>query len=77
MAWPNRKPTNGTVVDSKNSSSSLRFFDELFAYTEEAGSELDLDALDVVEVSGRPENAVVTQRLYTKIRAYALEGVEA
>ena len=46
---------------------------ELFGYTEVVGSELDLDALDVVEVSGLPENAATTARLYAQLREYALQ----
>ena len=55
----------------------LLFFEELFAYTEVVGSELDLDALDVVEVSARPENAAVIARLYQQIRQYALAATVA
>ncbi len=77
VAWPQQKPRNGTAVTEDSAGTAgdaLLFFDELFAYTEEAGSELDLDALDVVEVAGRPENAAITARLYAQIRAYVLKG---
>ena len=78
VAWPAHKPANGTaVVDATADSThvtALTYYEELFEYSEAVGSELDLDALDVAEVSGRPENAPVTARFYAQIRAYALES---
>ena len=81
VAWPEQKPRNGTAVTESTdvgvrAGEASLFFEELFAYTEEPGSELDLDGLDVVEVSGHPENAATTARLYAQIRAYVLD-VEA
>ena len=63
-SWPAARPTNGT--------GSPAFFEELFAYSEAPGSELDLDALDVAEVGGEQGNAAVMDTLYAQIRAYAL-----
>ena len=79
VAWPELKPRNGTaVIENKGAAAwageASIFFEELFAYTEEAGSELDLDALDVEEVSAQPENAATTARLYAQIRAYVLDA---
>ena len=64
-SWPAARPVNGT-------GSPHAFFEELFAYSEAPGSELDLDALDVVEVGGEPSNAAAMDRLYAQVRAYAL-----
>lgn len=79
VAWPEHKPRNGTAVTENKDAAAWAgeaslFFEELFAYTEEPGSELDLDGLDVVEVSGHPENAATTARLYAQIRAYVLDA---
>ena len=64
VAWPEAKPSNGSAIGNRS------FFEELFAYTEDVGSELDLDALDVMEVS--TQNTETTQRLYAQIRSYVL-----
>ena len=79
VAWPAHKPANGTAVVNATTDSThltvLKYYEELFEYREAVGSELDLDALDVAEVSGLPENAPVIARLYAQTRAYALESI--
>jgi iduronate 2-sulfatase len=77
VAWPESKPLNGTSVtttaNEDNGAGTSLFFEELFAYSDAVGSELDLDTLDVVEVSGQPENAATIARLYAQLREYALD----